>query len=131
MGRSTLLGAGTGGLLLPAIPRFVTSCTIILAVDSSTAITTSTGTSGSSSGVLGHPSALPYSSPPELPAVFLGKTAEGYVLSFAKLSVSVMLLYSSAEAGFVGPLVGHFVESRADVATGPDELNWVLVVELV
>ena len=76
MGRSAIPGTGTGGLLLPAVPRLVTSCTTILAVGSSTAITAASGTSGTSSGVLGRPSALPYSSPPELPAVFLGKTAK-------------------------------------------------------
>ena len=76
MGRSTIPGTGAGGLLLPAVPRVVTACATILAVGSSAAIAATTGTTGASSGVLGRPSALPYSSPPELPAVFLGKTAK-------------------------------------------------------
>ncbi len=42
-----------------------------------------------------------------------------------------ILRQSTTEAGFVGPLVGHFVEFCANVATGPDEPNWILVVECV
>ena len=54
MARSTMPRAGTGGLLLPTLPRIVTAWSTILAMVSST-IPTTAGTPGSSSGVLGHP----------------------------------------------------------------------------
>ena len=53
MGRSAIPGTGTGGLLLPTLPRIVTTCSTIVAMVSSTAVAATTVTAGAVSAASG------------------------------------------------------------------------------
>ena len=74
--KSKLPGTGSGGLLLSAIPRVVIACTTILAMVSSAPITSTTVSTGTSSAVLGPPSAFPYRPPPEFLAAYPKENGE-------------------------------------------------------